>query len=108
VWCDPKGRDVIEEYSITGMPHGTPLDPSDQMRGETAGAHMIDAGISSTQHLIRFWGLSPTVPKSRRSARPVPQPGPARSDGPRRVKRTASSSVERTIVDALRNAGLLP
>jgi poly(hydroxyalkanoate) depolymerase family esterase len=107
IWCDSNGRDVIEEYSITGMAHGTPLDPSDQVRGEIAGAHMLDAGISSTQHLLRFWGLSPYVAKSKHDTLPVPRRGPARSDSRPRANTIASGFVEQTIVDALRSAGLL-
>jgi hypothetical protein len=89
------------------MAHGTPLDPSDQVRGEIAGAHMLDAGISSTQHLLRFWGLSPYVAKSKHDTLPVPRRGPARSDSRPRANTIASGFVEQTIVDALRSAGLL-
>lgn len=57
VWCDASGREVIEEFSITGMGHGTPLDTSCDEGCGKSGAYMLEARISSTQHICRFWGL---------------------------------------------------
>lgn len=57
VWCDASGREVIEEYQIRGLGHGTPLSTGESHTGETAGPHMLEAGISSTRHIVRFWGL---------------------------------------------------
>ena len=58
VWCDASGREVIEEYSITGMGHGTPLDTIGAQGCGTTGAFMLEASISSTYHICRFWGLA--------------------------------------------------
>ena len=54
--------DVIESYTITGMGHGTPLatGPSDQAYGE-AGPFLLEAGISSSWHIARFFGLTDKV-----------------------------------------------
>lgn len=106
VWCDPEGRDVIEEYSITGMAHGTPLDPSDPAHGETAGAHMLDVGISSTRHLLHFWRLSPEVVKSERNVAVIAPPRERMRPNPESEQDT-SVFIRRTIEDALRSAGLL-
>jgi poly(hydroxyalkanoate) depolymerase family esterase len=57
VWCDASGREVIEEYQIGGLGHGTPLSTGESHTGETAGPHMLEAGISSTRNIVRFWGL---------------------------------------------------
>jgi poly(hydroxyalkanoate) depolymerase family esterase len=58
VWCDAAGREVIEEYQIRGMAHGTPLSTLGPGSREIAGPHMLEAGISSTRLIARFWGLA--------------------------------------------------
>lgn len=124
VWTDPAGRPVIEEYRITGMAHGTPLSTGAPDSLEHAGAHMLEAGISSTRLIAKFWGLgesagrasharqehspfpspspSPSIvqlrPEPRPADRPAPQAGPQRSQ---------PSGVGKTIEDALRAAGLM-
>src|SRR5690606_17852068 len=56
-WRDGSGRIVIEEYRVLGMGHGVPLSAAgDCACGET-GAFMLEAGISSTLHSARSWGL---------------------------------------------------
>lgn len=63
VWRNAVGKLLVEEYSVAGMGHGTPLDTTgDCCCGET-GAFMIEAGISSTVHSAKSWGLL----KTRRS-----------------------------------------
>lgn len=57
IWTDKGGRDAVEEYVITGMGHGTPLDTGVGGCG-TAGPYMLDVGISSTQRLTQLWGLA--------------------------------------------------
>lgn len=100
VWSDAQGAAVIEQYAITGMAHGTPLMPGTGpgQSGE-ARAHMLDAGISSTDRIAAFFGLAPatasrpsvTNAEPRVEAEPVPHFG-----GPQKV-----------IEDALRAAGLM-
>ena len=110
VWCDPNGREVIEEYAITGIGHGAPLDASHPDFGERAGAYMLDVGISSTRHMLRFWGLSPQVVKASRVPRAVEQrPRAARrsSMGRRPQAMTLTTNVTSAIEEALRAAGLL-
>jgi poly(hydroxyalkanoate) depolymerase family esterase len=59
VWRDAEGNDLIEAYTITGMAHGTPLAVGD---GENsvgaAGPFLLEAGISSSYHIAKFWGLT--------------------------------------------------
>lgn len=59
IWRDASGRDVVEEYAIEGMDHGTPLAlmSGDNRYGAT-GPYLIEAGISSSYHIARFWGLT--------------------------------------------------
>ena len=104
VWCDPTGREVIEEYSITGMAHGTPLDTLQGETGEIAGAHMFEAGISSTRQLLAFWGLAAGTAATKRVRRSSPDSG--RHGRAWRGQR-AENHIGKTIEQALRTAGLL-
>jgi feruloyl esterase len=50
------GVDVVESITITGMAHGTPLATG--THGGTAGPFMLEAGISSSYHIAKFFGLT--------------------------------------------------
>jgi poly(hydroxyalkanoate) depolymerase family esterase len=58
VWKNGAGDDVIESYIVPRMAHGTPLATG---QGETgygaAGPFMLEAGISSSYHIAKFFGL---------------------------------------------------
>lgn len=56
-WRDATGREVIEEYCIAGLEHGTPLSTSDPHGCGAVGPFMLEAGISSTRRIANFWGL---------------------------------------------------
>jgi len=58
VWCDASGREVIEEYNITGMGHGTPLETGGAEGYGNSGDYMLEVGISSTRRIAHFWGLT--------------------------------------------------
>jgi poly(hydroxyalkanoate) depolymerase family esterase len=112
VWCDRSGAAKIEEFSITGMAHGTPVNPRDGIGA--SGAFMLDAKISSTRHIADFWrltgartetalmleGRSLTVAPSRRDREPISPPVPPR---PAQL----AKGVGKVIEDALRAAGLM-
>jgi poly(hydroxyalkanoate) depolymerase family esterase len=121
VWRDADGRDLVEEYSIAGMGHGTPI------AGDGIGRpapYMLAAGISSTQRIAGFWGLlAGEVDKGRANigvtvASP-PAQAPAMAAGPawqetERPRQTnkwaappAAAGVRKIIEDALRSAGLM-
>ena len=57
VWCDVNGRILIEEYSVAGMGHGTPIATKPPNNYGAAAPFMLDVGISSTFHIARSWGL---------------------------------------------------
>lgn len=116
VWRDSKGRQVIEEYVITGAGHGTPLSTLGADHGENAGPFMLEAGISSTQHSLCFWGIAAIRPKAALPATYRPRPGeeprvqeaahaPARRHASRRLP--VDAGIQKTIENALRAAGLL-
>lgn len=72
VWLDHLGREVIEAYLVPGLKHGVPIQPSEAERlAGAASPFMLDAGISSTRHIAKFWGLS------RPSRKPASSPLPA-------------------------------
>jgi poly(hydroxyalkanoate) depolymerase family esterase len=86
VWWNEEGETVVESYTITNMAHGTPLDlasGSDESYG-TAGAFLIEAGISSSYHIANFFGLTERVsqpnevvkPDTKSVAKPAPKPAP--------------------------------
>jgi poly(hydroxyalkanoate) depolymerase family esterase len=115
VWSDAHGRDVIEEYCIAGLGHGTPLSTFGADACGAAGPYMLEAGISSTRRIANFWGLSAaqsedraevagprqsTTPPSTDTAVPAELHGIPRSQ-------VASGGVGRVIEDALRAAGLM-
>jgi poly(3-hydroxybutyrate) depolymerase len=56
---DASGNAVVETYSITGMPHGQPVDPgaaADQCG--TADQYILDTNICASFFMAKFWGLS--------------------------------------------------
>lgn len=104
VWLDAQGREVIDHYRIAGMGHGTPLKTGGEGVCGVAGPHMLEAGISSTLHLARNWGLLRDVPRTCAPAeiehrKPDPASQPARGH--------PASGVQATIEAALRSAGLM-
>lgn len=121
VWCDPAGTPTLEINAIAGMGHGTPLGPD----LGTPGPFMLDAGISSTREIARFWGIATSAANSpaaddgfaqRASVEPHVHKLPAvvESDPIHEEAATASprpaapvSGIQKTIEDALRAAGLM-
>ncbi len=59
VWCDSSGREVIEEYIIERMGHGTPISAAGNEGLGKEGKYMLEVGISSTRHIAGFWNLTP-------------------------------------------------
>ncbi|UVK46698.1 PHB depolymerase family esterase [Mesorhizobium sp. AR07] len=84
VWTDAQGRDVIEQYSVVGMGHGTPLKTKGEDRLGTAGPFMLDVGISSTRSIARFWGILKSEPGDKakdKLAATAPKAVPAPTSG---------------------------
>ena len=58
VYRDAAGRNAVELYAITGMGHGTPVDPG---TGTTqcgiAAAYILDVNICSSYYIGKAWGL---------------------------------------------------
>jgi poly(hydroxyalkanoate) depolymerase family esterase len=59
VWINEGGEELIESYTITNAGHGTPLatGKADDECG-AAGPFLLEAGISSSYHIAKFFGLT--------------------------------------------------
>jgi feruloyl esterase len=57
------GIDLVESFTLTGMGHGTPLATGRNGCGQ-AGPFLLEAGISSSQHIARFFGLTGARPRA--------------------------------------------
>jgi poly(hydroxyalkanoate) depolymerase family esterase len=93
VWCDADGREVIEHYMIDGMGHGAPVHQDGVDGGSSAGAFMLDAGISSTRRIAAFWDVAPLSAAANRH-----EPPPVHS---------RAFDIGGVIGRALRSAGLM-
>ncbi|RYD51591.1 MAG: PHB depolymerase family esterase [Sphingomonadales bacterium] len=110
VWRNAEGRNVIEEYRLAGLGHGTPLSTSGDEACGVAGPYMLEAGISSTRRIASFWGLvSEPATRPVRAAQAASQPKViGRPDTNARAERQPEpAGVGRVIEDALRAAGLM-
>ena len=122
-WRDAQGREVIEDYAIVGMGHGTPLATGGPDGLGAAAPFMLEAGISSTRRIAAFWGLTGDQAAAREPAR-MPEPRalaavgdgfPGRRDddappGPRAGPSAPphpTGGIKKIIEDALRAAGLM-
>ncbi|EST28386.1 hypothetical protein N566_22815 [Streptomycetaceae bacterium MP113-05] len=71
VYRDPVGRAVVEEYEITGMGHGQPVDPGTGAgQCGRAAPYVLDVGICAALHIARFWGVDDGT-----GGDPDPEPG---------------------------------
>lgn len=103
VWQDRSGRDAIELYVVEGMDHGTPLDVASGYGN--AAPYMLDVGISSTLHIARSWGLTPSFERRRERphyAKPASPELAASQPQPDRA-----GNIQAVIERALRSAGLM-
>jgi len=57
VWTDKNGEPQLEAFSVTGMGHGVPLATTGQDSCGAVGPFFLDAGVSATNHILRFWEL---------------------------------------------------
>jgi poly(3-hydroxybutyrate) depolymerase len=107
-WNDAQGRALVERYDVRGMGHGVPIDVGDQEACGTVGPHMLHAGICSTKHIAKSWGLTADGVRSREVTieRSVVSPQAARPviDHPSAARPAGVGAV---IEDALRAAGLM-
>lgn len=112
VWRAPGGDGQIELNLVAGMRHGVPLATAGPDGLGRAGPFMLEAGVSSTLEIARFWGL--LGPDARAAAGEgsgaADRPRPSRGLGAK-VMGLVSPHVPAEAADAvaraLRLAGLL-
>jgi feruloyl esterase len=62
-WKNSAGEEVVEYYAIPRMAHGTPLATGvGERQGGAAGPYMLEAGISSSYHIAKFFRLTGAAP----------------------------------------------
>jgi poly(hydroxyalkanoate) depolymerase family esterase len=112
VWRDEAGAPKIEAFSVTGMGHGTPLSSADSIG--SPGAFMLDAKISSTRHIARFWHLtetgsefSLTTSVEKLTSETTPERVGGNPSASAWQARASAAGVGKVIEDALRAAGLM-
>ena len=122
VWVDKAGHERLESFEITGMAHGVPLATKGHNGLGEEAPFMLEAGISSTHEIARFWGLlvqgaDDREGKAAFESRPdildgeiiLPGSKPEREPRPEAetAAKTGTGSIETVINNALRAAGLL-
>lgn len=110
VWTGPDGRELLEEITVAGMGHGTPLSTAGKTGFGAQGPYMLEVGVSSTRHIARFWGLLEHLHnKVPGVAEPLVVDGaPHRvAHGTTRAQDYGPEFVQATIENALRAAGLM-
>jgi poly(hydroxyalkanoate) depolymerase family esterase len=65
IWKDANGETRLEAYNIAGLAHGVPLAREGADACGIAGAFFLEAGISSTACIARFWGLDKAGARKR-------------------------------------------
>jgi feruloyl esterase len=100
VWRTEADEDVIEAVSITGMGHGVPLASRGVERCGNAGPFHFDVDISSSHHILRFWGLAGSSVAAEREAAmlarpPVPTEAESSEIPALAARESASSGKER-------------
>ena len=102
IWRGADGTHLIEQYTITGMAHGIPLDTDagESALGE-AGAHMLDVGLSSTDRIAAFFGIAP------QPAAHTHRPHAPRAAAGLATARGSADGVQMLIERGLRAAGLM-
>lgn len=77
-WWNKDGETLVESYAITDMAHGTPLGLADNdQRYGMEGAFLIEAGISSSYHIAKFFGLTGWIAEAKKKAEAKPALTPA-------------------------------
>jgi poly(hydroxyalkanoate) depolymerase family esterase len=61
IWFNAAGDEVIESFTVSRMAHGTPLATGAHADAcGNAGPFLLEAGISSSYHIAKFFGLTET------------------------------------------------
>ena len=119
LWRSPAtGEVLIESNLVQGLGHGTPLSTAGPQGVGSVAPYMLEAGVSSSLEIARFWGLA----EAAAAAEPFTEttdarPEPATRAGPRpaslgeqivaSVGGHVPPDVEKVIAQAMKTAGLM-
>lgn len=107
VYKNVAGQPRVEAYTITGMGHGTPVDPgTGETQCGTAGSYILDVNICSSYYIARFWGLDNLDGVAPTATLTAPSDG-ATVSGAVTVSATASDNVGVDHVEFLLDGNLL-
>lgn len=113
IWRDAGGSVAVERNLLAGLGHGTPLAAAgDDPIGQVA-PFLLEAGVSSSLEIARFWGLAPdaTAKYGSTAGSSAPESHPTRVSLGESVMRAVSphvsADVEAVIAAALGRAGLI-
>lgn len=115
------GETVLERHVIAGLGHGTPLAALGPQGAGRPGPFLLEAGISSSLELLKFWDVVPAPQAAASPARPETSAGaalpvipvirlrdrPTQPDAAHPAQRVQASRIGAIINKALRAAGLL-
>ncbi|HEY0436960.1 MAG TPA: PHB depolymerase family esterase [Phenylobacterium sp.] len=114
-WREPgSDRPTVELNLVPGLAHGAPLSTSGEAGLGSAGPYMLEAEVSSSMEIARFWGLVDSVaaPAAAEPAATVQEPetrSPLLAVGAQvmsSVSPHVSAGVREVIDNALKRAGL--
>lgn len=116
-WRSDTGTPVVEMHLLSGLGHGTPLSTGGPEGVGEAGPYLIEAGVSSSLEIARFWGLAEPAQEGAGVVAPPPAPALPRYVPPvhaapsfvgaRAAARGPAVDVGAAISSALRSAGLM-
>ncbi len=76
VYMDATDKALVEIYNITGMGHGTPIDPGfEENQCGVESDYILDADICSSFYISKFWGLDNTDREPPRVSLARPEEG---------------------------------
>jgi poly(3-hydroxybutyrate) depolymerase len=123
LWRSPvSGEVVIESNLVQGLGHGTPLSTTGPDGVGSAAPYMLEAGVSSSLEIARFWGLTgvgagaealegtvepPLAARERAKPETAPRPASLGEQIVASVGGHVPPDVEKVIAKAMRTAGLM-
>lgn len=114
-WLGPDGEVLVESNLVAGLGHGAPLAAGGPEGIGAAGPYMLEAGVSSTLEILRFWGLmepaaefadAPAAPSGDAAPRPGATAGGVADQVMASVSGRVPDDVRDIIESALKAAGL--
>jgi poly(hydroxyalkanoate) depolymerase family esterase len=101
-WRSTDGEIAVELHRIAGLAHGTPIAADGEDGCGAPAPWILEAGVSSSLEIARFWGLTAVSMERRR-----PKDAGRRAPAPSQVGVRTPADVGETITRALRSAGLM-